>query len=185
MSAVVILLARPRERDLIAIGRERRATRSAPGNAVSGTTRSGGASVSRRMPSAAKPSLPTSDDDANECRRLRHRLTMTRGRHRGCGAGFRVLLDLLQRDLHVGHVLEAPLRVFPQAAQDDFFADRSGMPATIAVGGFGCARRTALSVSAVDVPANARTPVTISYSIAPKLKMSLRASTFAAGGLLR
>ena len=57
------------------------------------------------------------------------------------------------------------------------FSRSVGTPGTIAVGGFGCARRTALSVSAADAPANARTPVTISYSIAPKLKMSLRAST--------
>ena len=32
----------------------------------------------------------------------------------------------------------------------------------MALGGLGCARITALSVSAVDVPANARAPVTIS-----------------------
>ena len=31
-----------------------------------------------------------------------------------------------------------------------------------ALGGLGCARITALSVSGVDVPANARAPVTIS-----------------------
>ena len=40
-------------------------------------------------------------------------------RPRRRGTGFRVLLDLLKRQLHIDHVLEAPLGIFSQAAQDD------------------------------------------------------------------
>ncbi len=54
----------------------------------------------------------------------------------------------------------------------------SGISGTSSRGAFGCSLTTAVSVSDIDFPANARRPVTISYSTAPKLKMSLRASTF-------
>jgi hypothetical protein len=42
------------------------------------------------------------------------------------------------------------------------FSRSLGTAGMMALGAFGCARITALRVSAVDVPANARVPVTIS-----------------------
>jgi hypothetical protein len=45
------------------------------------------------------------------------------------------------------------------------------------LGGIGSLARTAASVDIVDFSLNTRTPVTISYRTAPKLKMSDRAST--------
>ena len=54
----------------------------------------------------------------------------------------------------------------------------SGIPATSSRGALGWSLTTAVSVSDTVFPANARRPVTISYRTAPKLKMSLRASTF-------
>ena len=57
------------------------------------------------------------------------------------------------------------------------FSSSAGTPGAISLGGFGSADTTADSVSWRDAPANARRPVSISYSTDPKLKTSLRAST--------
>jgi hypothetical protein len=58
------------------------------------------------------------------------------------------------------------------------FSKSWGSPVTSALGARGGSRATAASVSSVVAPENGRRPVTISYSSAPKLKTSLRASTF-------
>jgi hypothetical protein len=53
----------------------------------------------------------------------------------------------------------------------------SGIPGISSLGAFGWSLTPAASVSDTVFPANARRPVTISYSTAPKLNTSLRAST--------
>ena len=52
------------------------------------------------------------------------------------------------------------------------------MPRAISAAGFGSSRTIADKIGSMESPTKARRPVTISYSTAPKLKMSVRASSF-------
>ena len=81
-----------------------------------------------------------------------------RGRRRH--ARLRLLLDILQRHLHVVDVLVPPLRILAETPENHFLEVALDLRDDGA--GAGCARITALSVSAVDAPGNARDPVTIS-----------------------
>ena len=82
------------------------------------------------------------------------------GRRRGLRIG--LLLDLLQLDLRVEHVLEPPLRLLPEAAQDDPLQVSRNIRVRARVGGLGCSLRRAASISALELPPNGRRPVTIS-----------------------
>ena len=82
--------------------------------------------------------------------------------HRQRGVRFRVLLNLVQRDVHVVDMLEPARRIFPQAPQNDLFEVERHAGHSVALGRLGSARRTAFSVSVVEPPGNARVPVTIS-----------------------
>ena len=68
-------------------------------------------------------------------------------------------------------------RAVVRALEDEGVPYTFGIPGTHSLGAVGSSFKTAASVSALDGPENARRPVTISYSTAPKEKMSLRAST--------
>ena len=58
------------------------------------------------------------------------------------------------------------------------FSRSAGRPGTTSRGGGGSCSSTAASVAAAESPLKAIRPVTISYSTAPKLKTSERASAF-------
>ena len=93
-------------------------------------------------------------------------------------AGLGLFLEFLKCDLRVGDALEAAIRIFAQAAIDDLFPDSRGVSGAISRTGDGSLCRMAASVDIFVSPEKAGRPVAISYSTEPKLKMSLRASTF-------
>ena len=113
--------------------------------------------------------------------------TATGHRGRGVGAAHRrdrrhqaarlgILLQLLERDLQVGHVLDATARMFFR--QRLMRTSRScGSGAVMVLMRGGSSRSTAAIVDIVVEPSNARRPVAISYSTDPNEKMSERAST--------
>ena len=87
----------------------------------------------------------------------------------------RILVECPPAPLEIIHVLEAPLRILPQAAGDDLPEVGRQLGGRDAAGGSLPGSPT--EWTSVVSPWNARWPVTISYSTEPKLKMSERAST--------
>ena len=64
------------------------------------------------------------------------------GANRSCNSGLQVGQDLFQTQLHVHHVMEAPVRIFAQAAADEL-STSSGTSAVISWIGIGSSRKTA------------------------------------------